>query len=137
MRLLAASEADLPNVARAVLKFGGRLRTYAFTGEMGVGKTALIKAMCAELGVEDATSSPTFPIVNEYRCADGTLVAHMDLYRIKNRTELIDTGLLEYFDERTYCFVEWSEKFSDLLPLDQVLVNITVDDQQRRIDLNK
>lgn len=137
MHLLAASEADLPTVARVVLNFGGGLRTFAFTGDLGAGKTALIKAMCAELGVEDATSSPTFPIVNEYRCADGTPVAHMDLYRIKNRTELIDTGLLEYFDERTYCFVEWSEKFSDVLPLERVSVNITVEDQQRRIDLNK
>jgi len=137
MHLLAASEADLPTVARAVLEFGGGLRTFAFTGDLGVGKTALIKAMCAQLEVGDDTASPTFAIVNEYQCADGTPVAHMDLYRIKNKEEMIDAGLLEYFDDRTYCFVEWSEKFTDLLPLDRVSVNITVNDEERRIDLSK
>ena len=100
-------------------------------------KTALIKQICEELGVKDETSSPTFAIVNEYRTADSTPVAHMDLYRLKDREEMIDAGLLEYFDDRTWCFIEWSEKFADLLPLEQVQVKITVDDGTRRIDLNK
>jgi len=137
MHLLATGEADLPNVARAVLEFAGDLRTFAFTGDLGAGKTALIKALCTELGVEDDTSSPTFAIVNEYQCANGTPVAHMDLYRLKDQEEMIDAGLLEYFDDRTYCFVEWSEKFSDLLPLERVSVNITVNEEERRIDLSK
>lgn len=137
MRLLAASEADLPSVARAVLDFAGDLRTFAFTGDLGAGKTTLIKAMCMELGVEDNTSSPTFSLVNEYQCADGAPVAHMDLYRLNDAEEMINAGLLEYFDDRTYCFVEWAEKFSDIIPLERVAVNIIVNDEERRIDLSK
>lgn len=137
MRLSAATQAELPKVAREILAFGGTFRNFTFTGDLGAGKTALIKAICAELNVPDETSSPTFAIVNEYRCGDGTPVAHMDLYRLKDTDEMVDAGLREYFDDRTYCFVEWPEKFSDLLPLDRVAVSITVKDGTRWFELSK
>lgn len=129
--------ADLDRIAQKTLAFGGDCRTYLFSGDLGAGKTALIKALCKELGVQDETSSPTFAIVNEYRCADGKPAAHMDLYRLKDSEELIDAGLLEYFDDHTYCFVEWPEKFFDLLPLEHVAVNITVEDGTRRFELTR
>ena len=137
MQLRASSEADLPEIARAVLDFGKESRCYTFSGELGAGKTALIKAICTQLGVQVATSSPTFAIVNEYLTAEAEPVAHMDLYRLNDREEMIDAGLLEYFDDHTYCFIEWPEKFSDLLPLERVSVKIAVDNDTRWIELSK
>ena len=91
-------------------------RFFAFFGKMGVGKTTLIKEMCAVLGVEDVVCSPTFAIVNEYSTAEGEPVYHFDFYRLKNLAEAYDIGYEEYFYSGCYCFTEWTEKVEELLP---------------------
>lgn len=99
---------------------------FAFRGEMGVGKTTFINAICRELGVEsDFTTSPTFAIVNEYR-SDTTaeLIYHFDLYRIENLEEAFDIGIEDYFDSGALCMLEWPEKIAELLPDDTVVVDM-------------
>ena len=79
-------------------------------GDMGVGKTTLIKALSKELGVKDATSSPTFSLVNEYQTVKNQYVYHFDVYRLKNETEALDMGIDDYLYSGNWCFIEWAEK---------------------------
>lgn len=89
-----------------------------FHGNMGVGKTTLIKALAKELGVSDATSSPTFSLVNEYHTEDNQKVYHFDMYRLKSEIEALDMGIEDYLFSGNWCFIEWAEKIPNLLPDD-------------------
>ena len=100
-------------------------RFFAFFGKMGVGKTTLIKELCAALGVKDTVCSPTFAIINTYTSGDGEPVYHFDFYRMKGADEAYDIGYEEYFYSGCYCFTEWTEKVEELLPEHYVRVTIT------------
>ena len=100
-------------------------------GQMGAGKTTLIKAICKELGVVDEVSSPTYSLVNEYHSANGEIVYHFDLYRINDESEALDMGIDEYLYSGSKCLIEWPEKISNLLPQDCATVEISVDENDR------
>ena len=95
-----------------------------FHGEMGVGKTTLIKQLCKSLGVTEATSSPTFSLVNEYQANDNQLVYHFDFYRLKNEIEALDMGVDDYLYSGNWCFIEWAEKIPSLVPEPHSVVTI-------------
>ncbi|MFC4479715.1 tRNA (adenosine(37)-N6)-threonylcarbamoyltransferase complex ATPase subunit type 1 TsaE [Flavobacterium chungangensis] len=95
-----------------------------FNGEMGVGKTTLIKQLCKSLGVKDATSSPTFSLVNEYQTSNNQTVYHFDFYRLNKETEALDMGIDDYLYSGNWCFIEWSEKIASLLPEDTSTITI-------------
>jgi tRNA threonylcarbamoyladenosine biosynthesis protein TsaE len=95
-----------------------------FNGEMGVGKTTLIKQLCKSLGVQDATSSPTFSLVNEYYTSNNQIVYHFDFYRLNKETEALDMGVDDYLYSGNWCFIEWSEKISNLIPEEHSTVTI-------------
>lgn len=95
-----------------------------FHGEMGVGKTTLIKQLCKILGVTEATSSPTFSLVNEYQANDNQLVYHFDFYRLKNEIEAMDMGVDDYLYSGNWCFIEWAEKIPSLVPEPHSVVTI-------------
>ena len=124
---------ELPVVAQNLLESFPDDRFFAFFGKMGVGKTTLIKELCAALGVEDNVCSPTFAIVNEYRRRDGEPVFHFDFYRMKSVTEAYDIGYEEYFYSHCYCFTEWTEKVEELLPERYVRVDIEEHDGTRTL----
>ncbi|MBR1550506.1 MAG: tRNA (adenosine(37)-N6)-threonylcarbamoyltransferase complex ATPase subunit type 1 TsaE [Bacteroidales bacterium] len=124
---------QLPDVARKLLESFPDDRFFAFFGSMGVGKTTLIKEICAELGVEDVVCSPTFAIVNEYASAMGEPVYHFDFYRLKSLGEAYDLGYEEYFYSGCYCFTEWTEKVEELLPESYVRVDIEEHDGVRTL----
>lgn len=107
---------QLPEVTKRLLAEFPDERFYAFFGSMGVGKTTLIKEICAQLGVEQNVCSPTFAIINEYADRDGEPVYHFDFYRLKNLDEAYDIGYEEYFYSGCWCFTEWTEKIEPLLP---------------------
>jgi tRNA threonylcarbamoyladenosine biosynthesis protein TsaE len=105
-----------------------------FHGKMGVGKTTLIKALAKELGVKDATSSPTFSLVNEYQIDRNQYVYHFDVYRLKNETEAMDMGIDEYLYSGNWCFIEWAEKIPNLLPEKYSEVTILLlPDEKRKV----
>jgi tRNA threonylcarbamoyladenosine biosynthesis protein TsaE len=108
--------ADAPEIARVILQGYPEARVFAFHGDLGAGKTTLIKALGQELGVADAMSSPTFALVNEYRSGAGDPVYHFDLYRLKDAAELDAIGFSEYVDSGNYCFIEWPQLAEELLP---------------------
>ena len=124
---------DLPLAARAVLEHSGGRGVVAFYGEMGAGKTTLIREICREFGVTDTVTSPTFAIVNHYESGSGEVVYHFDFYRINTVGEAFDMGYEEYFYSGDLCLVEWPEKISGLLPEDTLKVYIEVVDETRRL----
>lgn len=121
----------LEQVARELLNHSKNKRIWLFFGEMGAGKTTLIKTLARLLGVKEAMSSPTFSIVNEYS-AGADKVYHVDLYRLNSEKEILDTGMEEYFDSGGYCLVEWPEKLGRLTPQGTMQVRITPTDPLRR-----
>ncbi|MDP3679202.1 MAG: tRNA (adenosine(37)-N6)-threonylcarbamoyltransferase complex ATPase subunit type 1 TsaE [Flavobacterium sp.] len=97
-----------------------------FHGEMGVGKTTLIKQLCKTLGVTGATSSPTFSLVNEYEADDNQLVYHFDFYRLNHETEALDMGVDDYLYSGNWCFIEWAEKIPNLIPETHSVITISL-----------
>ncbi len=108
-----------------------------FNGQMGAGKTTFIKQLCKALGVTDATSSPTFSLVNEYEAANNQLVYHFDFYRLKNETEALDMGVDDYLYSGNWCFIEWAENIANLIPETHSTISIEVlPDGKRLLKLN-
>ncbi|MCB0431243.1 MAG: tRNA (adenosine(37)-N6)-threonylcarbamoyltransferase complex ATPase subunit type 1 TsaE [Flavobacteriales bacterium] len=116
----------MPEVAKALMEAYPGKRVFTFAGDLGAGKTQLIKEICSVLGVQEAVQSPTYPIVHEYRPSGDGVVYHMDLYRIKSQNELIDLGFEDYLLSGYFCFIEWPEVADNLLPVDSVRVKISV-----------
>lgn len=137
MNIEIAGIEQLPEVARKLLGEFPDERFFAFFGKMGVGKTTLIKEICAALGVEDNVCSPTFAIVNEYSDREGEPVYHFDFYRLKSVAEAYDIGYEEYFYSGCYCFTEWTEKIEELLPESYVRVEIEEQNGTRILKANK
>lgn len=118
---------ELPGAAETFLKEIGDNRLIALYAPMGAGKTTFTTAICHALGVrEDAVSSPTFAILNEYRAGNGEPVFHFDFYRINRLTEALDLGLYDYLDSGALCLMEWPENIEELLPEETLKVQIRV-----------
>jgi tRNA threonylcarbamoyladenosine biosynthesis protein TsaE len=108
-----------------------------FNGDMGVGKTTLIKSICKILGVTETTSSPTFSLVNEYQTTNNQMVYHFDFYRLKNEVEALDMGVDEYLYSNHWCFIEWSERITNLIPEDHTVISITLlESNERQLNMN-
>ncbi len=103
-----------------------------FYGEMGSGKTTLIKEIVKVLGVTDNANSPTFSLVNEYHSRKGEIIYHFDFYRIEKEEEAFDMGIEEYFYSNNWCFVEWPNKVENLLPLESVAIYLTINKNNTR-----
>ncbi|PQJ74528.1 tRNA (adenosine(37)-N6)-threonylcarbamoyltransferase complex ATPase subunit type 1 TsaE [Polaribacter gangjinensis] len=101
-------------------------KTLLFYGEMGVGKTTLIKEICLQLGVVDNISSPTFSLVNEYQTTNNERVYHFDFYRIIDETEALDIGIDDYFYNNDWCLIEWPQNIKNLLPLNAVEIQLSM-----------
>ncbi|MBQ9185464.1 MAG: tRNA (adenosine(37)-N6)-threonylcarbamoyltransferase complex ATPase subunit type 1 TsaE [Bacteroidales bacterium] len=128
------SLAALPDAAERFLKEIGDNRLIAFYAPMGAGKTTFTTALCHILGVrDDAVSSPTFAIVNEYKAASGDMVYHFDFYRISRLEEALDIGLYDYLDSGNLCLMEWPENIEPLLPEETLKVSISVNPDGTRI----
>jgi tRNA threonylcarbamoyladenosine biosynthesis protein TsaE len=123
---------ELPALAQELLRSTDN-RILAFFGEMGAGKTTFIKTLCRELGVVDEVQSPTFSLVNEYHTRDGQGVYHFDFYRIEDESELYDMGVEDYLYSGRYCFIEWPELGSSVLPSETLSVRIDREDDCRLI----
>ena len=107
---------ELDEIAKVLLAIFGNQKKVVFFGEMGVGKTTLIKSICKALNVQDIVNSPTFSVVNEYHDRHGNSLYHFDFYRINDLEEALDLGIEEYFYSKHWIFIEWPEKISTFLP---------------------
>ena len=122
---------ELNDVALQILAYKPE-KIILFNGEMGVGKTTLIKELCTVLGVKNATSSPTFSIVNEYQTDTNNAVYHFDFYRLKSPMEALDMGIDDYLYSENWCFIEWSEKIIGLIPETHSIVTLSLLDNGKR-----
>ena len=125
---------DIDRAAGDFLEAIGNNRIIAFYAPMGAGKTTFTTALCRRLGVrEDAVSSPTFAIVNEYRTGTGEPMYHFDFYRVNKVSEALDIGFYDYVDSGCLCVIEWPENIEDLLPEETLKVSITVNPDESRL----
>lgn len=125
----------LEEVAQQILNANPN-KVILFNGEMGVGKTTLIKQLCKTLGINDATSSPTFSLVNEYLTQNNQTVYHFDFFRLNKETEALDMGVDDYLYSGNWCFIEWSEKISNLIPEQHTVITIELlPNGERLLDL--
>lgn len=124
---------NLDDTARQIIAAAGEHKLWCFYGEMGTGKTTLIKAICKALQVTDDITSPTFSLVNEYRTGTGKTVYHFDFYRIRSIEEVYDIGYEDYFYSGNICLIEWPEKIEQLLEGESLLsMNIVKQDENSR-----
>ncbi len=129
---------ELQEVAEKIVAHCSPWNVWLFEGQMGAGKTTLIKAICREMQVVDTVSSPTFSLLNVYATAGGDEICHFDFYRIKEEVEAIDIGSDEYFYSGSYCLVEWPEKIPSLIPDRFVKISINLgEENQREISITR
>ena len=128
---------EIQNVAKEVLQIVPN-KVLCLYGDMGVGKTTLVKAMVQQLGAVDLANSPTFGLVNEYSDEnDSPLAYHFDFYRLNDEMEALDMGFDDYLNSDAWLFIEWPDKISNLLPEDAVRVFLHfIEESTRSIELN-
>jgi len=131
--IISRDLSELKQVASEIIQFSGAEKIWLFEGEIGAGKTTLIKEICKELGVSETVSSPTFALVNEYLGANNTSIYHFDFYRLKSETEALDIGSEEYFSSGCICLIEWPSKIESLIPPHHLKISLEVDNNQHRI----
>ena len=121
-----ASNFVLKNVNRDVI---------LITGEVGTGKTTLIKEYCKLIGVEETVNSPTYTLINEYQNKRGKIV-HMDLYRVKDINEINELGFFEYL-ENNIVIIEWPEIILKMIDIKYSMINITfINEKERKLSIN-
>ena len=126
---------NINQVAKDIIKYSEH-KVLLFHGEMGAGKTTLIKEICKELGSDDSISSPTFSIVNEYITLNNDTIYHFDFYRINSVEEAYNIGIEDYFHTDAWCLIEWPSVIKNLLPLITNNIYLTkLDDKLRNIQL--
>jgi len=126
---------DIKQISEAIISYIASPKTLLFYGGMGVGKTTLIKEIAKLLGVTDATSSPTFSLVNEYQ-GNNTKVFHFDFYRIETEEEVYDIGIEDYFYQNAWCLVEWPNKIPNIIPQDAIVIQLNKNlDGSRSIEI--
>lgn len=141
LNFLVSDQKELIAVAEKLLNTFTESKVFAISGEMGAGKTTFIKAICTHLKVIDTVASPTYAIIYEYKTVTSShqegKIFHIDAYRLNSEKEARQIGMDEILSSGNYCFVEWAEKISSLLPDNVIHVSIDVlSNDQRKITVN-
>ena len=124
------SEKDLFKLSSLILtNYSNRI--IAISGDLGTGKTTLIKNLCLQLRVNEVVSSPTFPIINEYLSEDGEKIFHFDFYRLNSIQEALDIGTDLYLNSGFYCFIEWPELIIPLLDENVLFLHLKLENKKR------
>ena len=124
--------AKIKETAKKFMDTTANYRVFAVDGEMGVGKTTFVHAVCEVMGVKENIASPTFSIINHYSTTKGEIIYHIDLYRLKDEEEAIQAGVEDCLYSGNYCFVEWPQKAAGIFPDNTIQVSITVIDMNTR-----
>lgn len=123
MELIFDSD-NIENAAKKFISLTHEYSVFAFTGELGAGKTTFINAICSQLEVAATVTSPTYSIIQEYDSKIKNTIYHMDLYRIKNIEEAIEAGVEDCLLSNNLCMVEWPEKAISLFPPTTVFASL-------------
>jgi tRNA threonylcarbamoyladenosine biosynthesis protein TsaE len=106
----------IENAAKQFLKLVNGFTVFAFSGELGAGKTTFVAVLCKELKVSETVTSPTYSIIQEYKTIDDKIIYHIDLYRIKSKEEAMEAGIEDCLNSEEICMVEWPEKAPEIFP---------------------
>ncbi|MDR2122714.1 MAG: tRNA (adenosine(37)-N6)-threonylcarbamoyltransferase complex ATPase subunit type 1 TsaE [Flavobacteriaceae bacterium] len=124
---------DLEKAAQKII-LNSKYKIFTLTGNLGAGKTTLVRYLCKTLNSPDEITSPTFSLINEYDSPAGKIY-HFDLYRINSIEELFNVGFTEYIDSGNYCFIEWAEISENELP-EHHKISLILKDQIRHLTFN-
>ena len=136
MNFTIKSITELNPIVDKIIQLSKSHTVFCFYGNLGAGKTTLIKLICEQLQVIDSISSPTYPIINEYKTADNKIIYHIDLYRLKSVEEAMNIGIEDYLFSDNLCFIEWPDNFESILPDNHIKIKITKFDDYREIVLS-
>ena len=126
---------EIDSVAKKLIKHVNS-KTLLLYGNMGAGKTTLVKSIVKALGSHDEVSSPTFSIVNEYELKDSKIY-HFDLYRINDIEEAYNFGIEDYLDSDNWILIEWPDIIKNILPDGFNSIDLTLNnDKTRTLKLN-
>ena len=129
------NENELDKVAEFICKHHLHNKLFLFYGEVGAGKTTLIKKICKYLKIEDKVTSPTFSIVNKYIYSNNDVISHFDFYRFENIDEVYNIGVYEYIDNSKFCFFEWPEVANEIFTNKYLKIFIKVNNSKRIINI--
>ena len=121
---------EINNASNFILK-NIKSKTVLFDGDLGSGKTTLIKNICMKIGSKDNISSPTFPILNMYE-SNNEKIYHADLYRIDNILDLNEIGFFDIINEKKWIFIEWPKKIIKYFEYPYSYIKIKIDDSKKR-----
>lgn len=117
---------DIEPAANHFLQIGKGYKVFAFSGELGAGKTTFINSLCKNMQVEEAITSPTYSIIQEYHSVDNHIIYHIDLYRIKSRAEALEAGIEDCLNSGEICMVEWPEIVPGIFPGNTIFTSIKI-----------
>lgn len=127
---------QLEDVAQQIISHS-KSNILLFYGEMGDGKTTLIKALCTVLGVEAEVTSPTYTLVNEYITQQNEKVYHFDFYRIEREEEVLDIGFEQYLEQGAWIFIEWPQKIINIIPeISQKVIFHRLNENERIVEIS-
>lgn len=132
MKFKNISESDYIKLFDLIQKKDKSLKIFLFTGQVGSGKTTMIKSFTKKLSVNNNTSSPTFNIINEYKDDNKKSIYHLDLYRLKSINDLVEIGFEEYINSGNYCFIEWPEIADSFFVDKYISINISINSKNSR-----
>lgn len=121
---------DYELLATKLLAQAGDKKVWCLSGDMGSGKTTLVKALCSRLGIKEVVTSPTYGLIHEY--GPNKRVIHFDLYRLTHIQQAIDIGLEEHLESGAYCFIEWPELIKPLLQAPYFDLHLILEDNPVR-----
>ena len=128
---------NINGVAKEIIAMLDKKKVVALHGGMGAGKTTLVTAICKLMGVTDSIGSPTFAIINQYQASDGQIIFHIDMYRLKDEEEALQTGVEDCLYSGNCCFVEWPEKAPGIFPGDTLHIQLLpLDNEIRKLTIN-
>ncbi|MBK7009550.1 MAG: tRNA (adenosine(37)-N6)-threonylcarbamoyltransferase complex ATPase subunit type 1 TsaE [Saprospiraceae bacterium] len=126
---------EIEGLAQKAIEYINKYKLALFLGEVGSGKTTLIRQICGIMGVQDEVSSPTFSLVNEYMSSRG-VVYHIDLYRLNTEREAFEAGVMEYIDSGEICLIEWPELIASWLSAYPCVVfSLSHEENKRKIEI--
>lgn len=123
---------EIEKTAKYFLELNHGSKLFAFSGDLGAGKTTFINALCKQMGVAEAVTSPTYSIIQEYATKHNEVIYHIDLYRIKSGQEAMDAGIGDCLNSGEICIVEWPERAPEIFPLETIFTRIEIISASKR-----